>query len=78
MDPELYNDKKLPPRRNPYQTDDHIVPTVPSQQTISDTSEDEWGRFGPHRHIKEIEDHRPLPTLHSYKLVNHVRVPYTG
>ncbi len=79
VDPELYADTKQPARRNPFQLNDDVQTNmVPSQHTVTDTSEDEWGRFGPNQKTLEIEDHRPLPALHSYKLVNHIRVPYTG
>ncbi len=46
--------------------------------TIDPLSDDEWGRFGPKEDTHEIEDMQPLPTLYSYKMVNHVKVPYNG
>lgn len=40
--------------------------------------EEEWRHFGPGQTEEMLEDNRPLPTLYPHKLVNHVRVQYTG
>jgi hypothetical protein len=41
-------------------------------------SDEEWGRFGPTTIQPENAKPMPLPTLHPYKLVTNVKVPYTG
>lgn len=75
VDPTLYNPP--PPRSNPYATTNTNV-ALTSTETEHTSSDDEWSRFGPTGTEKFIEDNRPLPPLHTHKLVNHVKVPYLG
>jgi hypothetical protein len=79
-DPSLY--ESAPVRHNPYATADptqgnqyiHQSPQEPQPES----SDDEWGRFGPTESESQIYEACPLPTLYSYKLVNQVKVPYSG
>lgn len=74
-DPALYKDP--PMRRNPYDLPSAVDHITASQQEDHHTSDDEWDRYGPN------DDHechvpKPLPSLLSYKMVNHIKLPYSG
>jgi hypothetical protein len=89
VDPALYN-TKMPPRKNPYEThhqyhtaegtNKHDMPqyTHTIDQDKQQQSDEEWGRFGPKGDEWYEPEQRPLPQLNAYKMVNQVKVPYTG
>jgi len=62
----------LKPRTNPYED-----PPM-GQPSQNDSSDDEWGRFGPSTTHPNQAQPLPLPTLYPYKMVTNVKVPYSG
>jgi len=60
---------KIQKPKNPYALD---------EEHTQASEEEEWGRFGPAEAPTTHDRPIPLPQLMPYKLVNHVKVPYTG